>query len=314
MKKIKYILAGMAVLLVLFILSSTDWILKEEKETIYSISVIFDEITDESYGNYIAGVNQVLKERMADISYVSLNRPNDEEGQYELLLREVRNGADALIVFPVNKRYLEERLAENTVNIPIYFVGTSSASEKVDGYLCGDSYQRGKIMAESIIEEETAIKAYVFCDMSNMTETEAVFLGLKESFARKDITAVSFRYGGDDFLYEKLQEIRGKKEDAIIIALDAGTLEKIAGWPGYNNRFSIYGIGYSGKVLSYLYDNRIKAINIVNEFGMGYQSLQMVMNSLRQQPGMRNLILESMMIYPENVYDSNYEKQLFPIY
>ena len=48
------------VLLFLYLISSTDLLIKERKNEIYPVSVILDDTTDESYQNFKKGVDRAV--------------------------------------------------------------------------------------------------------------------------------------------------------------------------------------------------------------------------------------------------------------
>ena len=54
------------VLLFLYLISSTDLLIKERKNEIYPVSVILDDTTDESYQNFKKGVDRAAIELNAD--------------------------------------------------------------------------------------------------------------------------------------------------------------------------------------------------------------------------------------------------------
>ena len=60
------------VLLGLFLLSSTDLIIKEEEAGIYPISVIVGDTTDDQYVNFRKGMERAAIELNGDVSFITL--------------------------------------------------------------------------------------------------------------------------------------------------------------------------------------------------------------------------------------------------
>lgn len=89
------------VLLFLYLISSTDLLIKERKNEIYPVSVILDDTTDESYQNFKKGVDRAAIELNADVSMITLYEGGDVSQQIERMAREQQDGARALIVMPV---------------------------------------------------------------------------------------------------------------------------------------------------------------------------------------------------------------------
>lgn len=105
------------VLLFLYLISSTDLLIKERKTEIYPVSVILDDTTDESYQNFKKGVDRAAIELNADVSMITLYEGGDASQQIERMAREQQDGARALIVMPVEESALESALADKRVQI-----------------------------------------------------------------------------------------------------------------------------------------------------------------------------------------------------
>ena len=93
-RKVKFlwILYGM-VLAVLFLLSSTDLIIKEEAAEVYPVSVIIGDTSDENYVNFRKGMERAAIELNGDVSFITLYEKGSAVQQRELILRELADGA-----------------------------------------------------------------------------------------------------------------------------------------------------------------------------------------------------------------------------
>ena len=78
-------------------------ILKEKEQEIYPVSVIIDDINDEYYANFRTGMDMAAENYHVDVNFITLYADNDQEQQLELLRREVRDGARAVVLAPVNE-------------------------------------------------------------------------------------------------------------------------------------------------------------------------------------------------------------------
>ena len=79
-------------LILLFLLSSTDLIIKEKKTEIYPVSVIIGETTDDYYTNFREGVDMAADEYNVDVRLITLYEKGDVTEQMELLKREIDYG------------------------------------------------------------------------------------------------------------------------------------------------------------------------------------------------------------------------------
>ena len=116
-----WILYGM-VLTVLFLLSSTDLIIKEEAAEIYPVSVIIGDASDENYVNFRKGMDRAAVELNADVSFITLYEEGSEKQQRELILRELADGAGALVVAPVEADLLCEMEQESRFPVPVILI------------------------------------------------------------------------------------------------------------------------------------------------------------------------------------------------
>ena len=71
--------AGVILLVILYLLSSTDLIIKEKKKEIFRVSVIVDQVNDNYYGNFREGMNMAEKKYQADVNFITLYAENDEK-------------------------------------------------------------------------------------------------------------------------------------------------------------------------------------------------------------------------------------------
>ena len=70
-ERILWILYGM-VLVLLFLLSSTDLIIKEKEMQVYAVSVIVEDTTDDNYVNFRKGMDRAAIEYNLDVSFITL--------------------------------------------------------------------------------------------------------------------------------------------------------------------------------------------------------------------------------------------------
>lgn len=101
-------------LAILFLMCSTDLIIREPERDSYQIAVIIEDVRGDNYSNFRKGMDQAAVEFNIDVHFITLYEKADAEQQMELMDREQQDGADALVVVPVD----EERVTEKYVNVP----------------------------------------------------------------------------------------------------------------------------------------------------------------------------------------------------
>ena len=129
--------AGILLLVMLYLLSSTDLIIKEKKREICRISVIIDNVNDNYYGSFRAGMDMAEKKYQADVNFITLYAENDEEQQEELIVREIKDGANAIILAPVREDLAVMKLDEISPGCPVIFLGPTAINSSVACSICG---------------------------------------------------------------------------------------------------------------------------------------------------------------------------------
>ena len=144
-ERVFWILYGM-VLVLLFLLSSTDLIIKEKKAQIYAISVIVEDTVDDNYVNFRKGMDRAAIEYNVDVSFITLYDEGSREQQEELILREQQDGSRALVVSPVDSGQILQMQADKRVSVPLVFLNSelSSVGDELSARITFDYYQMGQ--------------------------------------------------------------------------------------------------------------------------------------------------------------------------
>ncbi len=141
-------------LVLLFLMSSTNLIIKEKKVEIHPISVIIEDSNDDFYGNFRKGMDKAALEYHADISFITLYERNDQEQQLELVNREIKDGAKAVILTPVNERETIRALDRTSLNSPLVVLGSQVPNEIVVANVAVDGYEMGEKLGNAVVAHE----------------------------------------------------------------------------------------------------------------------------------------------------------------
>ena len=129
----------------LFLLSSTDLIIKEQKAEVYPISVIIEDTSDDYYVNFRKGMERAAVELNADVSFITLYEQGNRTQQMNFVLREQEDGNRALIVAPVDEEMVGELQASRTVSYTHLALGVR---------LAGDAWYFGKLCHKPTIGDD----------------------------------------------------------------------------------------------------------------------------------------------------------------
>ena len=154
-------------LILLYLLSSTDWIIKEKEVEVYPVSLIISDTSDDDYVNFRKGVDQAAVEYNVDVSFITLYEKDNLAQQMELVRREAADGAGAVILEPVDELECRQYLEENTYGTPIILLGELSPDEEVKGAVHMDWTAAGRKLGEAITAEQSP-------DLPVWTHTNAV--------------------------------------------------------------------------------------------------------------------------------------------
>ena len=146
------------VLILLFLLSSTDLIIKEKKTEIYPVSVIIGETTDDYYTNFRKGVDKAADEYNVDVNFITLYEKGDVTEQMELLKREIDDGAKAVVLVPLKQKECSEILDGMVLASPLIVMGTIFPGDWGMTGISQDCQEAGKMLGEAIAAENTPDK------------------------------------------------------------------------------------------------------------------------------------------------------------
>ena len=150
-KMIWSLLAG--VLVLLFLLSSTDLIIKEKKTEIYPISIVIGDTTDDYYTNFCKGVDKAADEYNVDVNFITLYEKGDVTEQMDLLKREIDDGAKAVVLVPLKQQECSAMLDGMVLGSPLIVMGTIFPGDWAMSGISQDYQETGKMLGEAIARE-----------------------------------------------------------------------------------------------------------------------------------------------------------------
>lgn len=318
-EKILWICYG-AVLVLLFLLSSTDLIIKEQKNEVYPLAVIVEDSVDDNYVNFRKGMEQAAIELNADVSFITLYEDNNQEQQLEMMAREQLDGARALVVVPVEERDIEDALAQKRVTIPLVLVNSELPRDRIAAVVTADYDEMGRKLAGEIIKKHPReLPVYLFGGERYNTVSrrfkEGVLSVLEEAGYETTLylnqEPGTFRKAIEELVYPG-------SHDAAIIALDQESLAQtaaiLADSAVYRTRIQgLYGRGTTIPILNYLDRGMITGICVTDDFSAGYLSVKRAVDAITNQVTEEQTLLENYYIEKEDLRKEQYEKMLYPI-
>ena len=318
-KRGKFILLlYMIVLTVLFLMCSTDLIIREPEKEIYQVAVIIEDARDDNYGSFRKGMDQAAVELNADVRFITLYEKLDADQQMELISREQQDGADALIVVPADEEQVLAALARRQVTVPMVILGSGLTGEGVTGTVVVDYREMGerlgREMKEQLAEDGTVL---IFTDPSGRSGASRRFLeGARAVMEEQGILCRTIARDPEHG-FKMFMETMEEPGQVLILAESPEILSEAAGClaelPGLSGRAFLYGRGSTLPVLNYLDRGLIRGLCVTDEFGIGYFSVGIAVRALESAGGVSDVAMDSFYIEKEDLRDPAYEKMLFPI-
>lgn len=317
------------ILILLFLLSSTDLIIKEKETTVYSISVILDDTIDEYYKNFRKGMDKAANEYNVDVNFVTLYEKGDVEEQMELLNRELSDGTQAVVFFPLKEAECRKILDEMVLSSPLIIMGNSMPGDWAMTGISQDYYEAGKLLGEAIVKENDSDKpVFMFTEGLDYGYNEEVYNGLLAVITQAGFKAHHYEMVksgmpntptvNEDFFAQAIEEdIYPCHGEAIIVALDVKSLDLtadlLASSANGKNIATLYGFGSTTKILNQMDRGIIQGLVTTNQFDEGYLSIVKAVEAIEKSGDREQIKLASYYLEKEDLKDKHFEKILYPI-
>ncbi|MDE6662423.1 MAG: substrate-binding domain-containing protein [Lachnospiraceae bacterium] len=302
-------------LIILFLMCSTDLIIREPEREIYQIAVIIEDVRSDNYSNFRKGMDQAAMEFNVDVRFITLYEKLDVEQQMELMDREQQDGADALIVVPAD----EEQINGKQMTIPVIFLrsglgGASMGSIIVDYENMGEQLA-GKI-SEDIKENSTVL---LLTNPAKQSDMDRMFInGAETALSADGYSIQTIKINDEDGILASLDILEvWKNRNAVILAENQEILTAMAGVMADDPEAAahvrgLYGRGNTMPILNYMDRGYIDGICVTDDFSIGYLSVREAVQALEGYDS-SYIVMDSYYIEKEELREPVYEKVLFPI-
>ena len=305
-------------LAVLFLMCSTDLIIREPEKEVYQVAVIIEDAGDDNYGNFRKGMDQAAIELNADVRFITLYEKLNADGQMELLEREQQDGVDALIVAPVDRQSVEDALKVNQVTVPTVILGTGPAKEEAAGMITIDYREMGAKLAEEIKKHTSKDCPVLFvedsCGKSDAGSSFAA--GAAEALEQ---SGYSCRFEEPEWgeAYREMLEALSGQGTVIVAGSPEALTETVKVFEediSFLDRFAgLYGRGTTPAILNDLDSGLITGLCVTDEFSRGYFSVCMAVEELEKMGAGKTMTMDSYYIEKDDLREPKYEKMLFPV-
>lgn len=293
--------------------------LEERRLSLVYIPKVEDS-TNDFWKALILGTKMAAKEYNADIEIKAPNEENDIERQNELLKEAISEEPDAILFSPSSFTESNDLLKEaKEKGIRISFIDSYTEEKVQDLTVATDNLEAGEKLgkfAATLLgpDDQIAIVAHVKGVSTAVEREEGFRKGLGD--LAENIVEVVYC----DSQYEKsrklTQELMEKYPNLKMVAgmneyssVGAARAVKAA---GAKDRIQIVGVDSSQEAVQLMENGVFKGLVVQKAFKMGYIGVKETILMLRGKSYEKDVNSGCELVTPDNMYDSEIEKLLFP--
>lgn len=320
-ERILWILYGI-VLIALFLVSSTDLIIKEKRAEVYPVSVIIEDTSDDYYVNFRRGMERAAMELNADVSFITLYEQGNRAQQADMVLRELEDGTRALIVSPVDEEMIMELQSAKQITDSLVLLNTEKELITGEGTaaVTSDYYQIGCELGERLLKEQPpSCPVYLFSCRGHDPADKRIAEGLYSMLEPAGVEVKQYYLQKPDGMKLVLSSLTETMDgEAVVAALDPESLTAAAQLLADGENCTswirgLYGRGTTVPLLNYLDRGVIQALCITDDFSAGYVSVETVVELMNGRSVSSREDLKGYCIGRDELRAGTYEKMLYPI-
>lgn len=323
MKKNKKWIILAVLLLVLAAVGIWNFYFQQNKGTKkYSLIYIpkTEDGTNDFWTSLLSGTRTAAEEYNADLEILAPSREQDVERQIELLEEAIKKMPDAILISPSSFDACDVLLEEaRRKGIKITFIDSFTEKEVQNLTVATDNLEAGRMLGEyakTILDEESKIAIVSHVQgVSTAMEREQ---GFREGLGELAENVVEVVYCNSQFTksYELTKELMEKYPDLELIAgmneYSAVGAARAVRDAGAQNRIAVVGVDSSKEAVQLMEKGVYKGLVVQKAFKMGYMGVRETLRLLNGEKTENNIDSGCELVVPENMYDSEIERLIFP--
>ena len=276
----KWFFAFEAVLAVLVAVLAFVMFLERNGEDLPKVSVIVQNSDDNRWAAFKYGLKMAAADQNIELYAAGTGGTMTPEEEIEIINREIKYGADAVIVQPVSGGDTQKMLKKIEKRVPVILVEDTAAGGKKGGDISAvkpDDYAVGQTLAEELLKDYSGnIRGKTLGFVSKYGDSEAVQERKKGIVSVLEDTGVKAAWEVANFSRDEGDIVLEQKSKVdFVVALDDYSLV-LAGKAAASNNLHgalVYGIGNSMEAVYCLDSDYAQCLIVPDDFDMGYQSM-----------------------------------------
>ncbi len=270
----------------------------EREPQLLSLTVLLRDTDSSGWTVARQGMEQAADELGAELRFLTLAAANDGAEQEELLLREIEDGAAALVVVPADPAALSAALDPWLVVCPV--VTLESPMEGAAGVVSPDNALLGQELAEALLEDWDGGEVLLLDTAGRCAGVSARLEAAEETLAAEGIPA-------------RRAEALPEEPPRWVMAFEPSVTQRTAeGREAGGRDFALYGVGSAAAITAQLERGNLAAIAAWSDYAAGYLAVRRAVNAVRGTGGALGS-LPFFILREEDIYAPENQKLLFPI-
>lgn len=290
------------------------------EDSVYDIAVVTKSKYGQSWELICKGAYAAANEHGVNIQILAPDYEKDADAQINLVQASIDNKVDAVIIAPINDEKLGEVIEKTAARGIIVTEMVSQAHfNEASCYVGTNHYLAGQQMGAEIINSigntGTIAIGSITEETDDITSREQ---GLRDYIEKNsDIKILASNYcSSNEYSASRIAEVILKKNINIdvIVGLDEITSLGIAKKVDkLNKNICVIGVDSSDEIINYVDKNVIDKLIVQSYYSIGYLAVKNTVYKIKGKSIAPDVFIETNTITPENLYDSDIQKIIFPL-
>ena len=278
--------------------------------------------TNDFWSSLISGCKMAAEEYGSKLEIMAPDKEENIEEQNRLLKAAIEKEPDAILFSPSSMSASDKLLKKaKEKGIRITYIDSYTEEELQDLTVATDNVEAGRRLGEyarTLLDKDSrlAIVSHVK-GVSTAVEREQGFREGLGDYA-KNIVEVGYCNSLFEKSYELTNELMKKDPDLEMIAgmneYSAVGVGRAVSDAGAKDRIAVVGVDCSQEAINLMEMGVYKGIIVQKAFRMGYMGVEETIHMLNGDSVAKNIDSGCELVTPDNMYDSDIERLIFPFY
>lgn len=310
-----FLCVDIVILVLLFLVSSTDYVWQEKEVQVSNLSVITEWSQDSTDANFAQGAQKSAQLFHADLRYLNQREYVAQQMDLQTLVqREIDNGCQGILLQCSSQQTAQEIVENIPVGIPVVLYGVSVDLPRVKSVLQIDETQATEKIVEQVLLNRTKGQTITLVLQKNSSDlAKRLHQQLEAQFLQEGVlcSGVVLNEMTETEALAKGLAVQGGN---MVVSCDAEVLEAVAKVCRKNDLdLPLFGMGWSGEIRRELESGYLYGTLVEDSYIGGYLGTQILSgfvtgDNLSEQ----SCFIQTVWVTGETLYDREKEAVLFP--